>query len=357
MSLTVHQSRKLEATARLILIGIIMSGFYVILSDGFTSFFPYINAIIAAFFVVLFISFLEFEIFSEKIKRWKFSYLLILRTFLYSLFIPLIIFSVLLFARVIRYGISWSEVLYSEEFQQYIFQKDFKVAVVYTLGLAFSASFIYQLSKKMGQGVLWGFITGKYHRPIELERIFMFMNIRNSDKIIRTIGLLNFHKLLNDLAYDISPSILAHRGNIYQYVEDELVVSWSMSQGIKNCNCLRAYFDAKEQIYLRREKYFQLYGFVPQFNSAFHCGKVIQGEVGNIKSELAFFGDVMNTTSRIRGQCNQLYKHVLISDSLKKKLSIPIILSYESCGKILLKGKVEEIELWSVEEANLPELD
>ncbi|CAN5253722.1 hypothetical protein BH23BAC1_BH23BAC1_16370 [soil metagenome] len=354
--LSVHQSRKLEAAGRIILSGIIMAVFYAFLSDGFTSFFPYINGIICALLLGALVSFLELELFSGKARRWKFIYLLILRTLLYSLFIPLIIFCILLITRTIKFNMGITEVLYSEEFQNYIFNKDFKIAIAYTLLLAFIISFTYQMSRKLGQGVLWDLISGKFHHPVEVERVFMFMNIRRSGKIIKKIGLLKFHKLLNDLAYDLSPSILAYKGKIYQYVEDELVISWNLDQGIKNSNCLRALFDAKEKIHARREKYFQLYGFIPQFRAAFHCGSVILGEVGDIKSETCYYGDVLNTTSRILGQCETLGKYVLVSSTLMKRLNLPVVFNSESCGIIPLKGKKEAIELFCIEEVQLPEL-
>lgn len=356
MGLSIHQSRKLETAGVITLSGVIMALLYVVLADGFGSIFPYINATLCALLVALLVSFLELGVFAGSIRRWKFSKLLLLRTLLYAFCIPFIIFSVLLIARTFRYGISLTEVVYSEEFRHYLFHKDFNIVIAYTLALAFVVSFTYQMSRKMGQGVLWSTITGKYHHALELERIFLFMHIRGSARIIRNIGLLKYHRLLNDLAYDISPSLLVYKGVIYQYVEDELVVSWNYRQGLYNANCLRAFFDAREQIRMRREKYFQLYGFVPQFRAAFHCGKVIRGEVGDIKSELAFYGDVMNTTSRILGQADQLEKSVLVSAQLMEKLQLPPLYGAESCGKVLLKGKEEATELWCVEEAELPNL-
>jgi hypothetical protein len=64
----------------------------------------------------------------------------------------------------------------------------------------------------------------------------------------------------------------------------------------------------------------------------------------------------MNTTSRILGQSEGLNKFVLVSGPLMEKLSLPIVFNSESCEKIILKGKREAIELFCIEEVELPEI-
>jgi adenylate cyclase len=41
---------------------------------------------------------------------------------------------------------------------------------------------------------------------------------------------------------------------------------------------------------------------VPEFKGALHGGNVVVSEVGKYKSEIAYHGDVLNTTSRMLGQ-------------------------------------------------------
>ena len=46
------------------------------------------------------------------------------------------------------------------------------------------------------------------------------------------------------------------------------------------------------------------FGLLPEFKAGFHLGKVTTGEIGVIKKEIIFTGDVLNTTARIQGLCN-----------------------------------------------------
>jgi len=50
--------------------------------------------------------------------------------------------------------------------------------------------------------------------------------------------------------------------------------------------------------------YLSKYGRVPVFKAGIHGGKVMALEVGSVKKELAYLGDIVNTTARIQGECN-----------------------------------------------------
>jgi adenylate cyclase len=164
---------------------------------------------------------------------------------------------------------------------------------------------------------------------------------------------MTYHKFLNDFIFDITAPILAHRGIIYQYVDDEIVVSWDVKQGFKNAHCIRTFFEAKSIIHENRESYYNKYRLVPQLHASFHCGHVIIGEIGDVKSEIAFYGDTMNTTSRILAQCIVLNKEILISTHLMYRLDLPPIFENEACGNIQLKGKEKPLELYTVKQAKL----
>ena len=45
---------------------------------------------------------------------------------------------------------------------------------------------------------------------------------------------------------------------------------------------------------------------MPEFKAGMYCGKVVSGEMGSTKMEIAFLEDVINTTARIEEECNGL---------------------------------------------------
>jgi len=350
MALTIRQSRRLRTSGLLISAGIVLALIYTLLSDGLSELFPYINAVIIGFLLALLISYVEQYVFTGSFRRLKFLTSMFIRTVVYLSLIPLIIFLVLVLARMARDDRNFYEVWASEEFQYYLFEQDFLVGIVYALAIAFTVNFILQMSRKMGQGVLWSFITGRYYKPVQKEFIFMFLRIKHSDQIAKKIGRLKFHKFLNDFIFDITETILVHQGQIHQYVEDEIVVFWNVKNGLNNANCIRTFFDAKKCLHEQREKYYLKYEVVPQIQAAYHCGQVVQGEIGAVKSEISFYGDVMNTSSRILDHCTELDKELLLSAHLMYRMELPAIYESVVCGKIELKGKSKPLELFSIEE-------
>ncbi|MGB5238005.1 MAG: adenylate/guanylate cyclase domain-containing protein [Flavobacteriaceae bacterium] len=348
MSFSVRQKRKIRIAATIIIAGNALGIFYVLWSDGFGSLFPYINTVTIATLIGLVISVFELQVVDEKMRNIRFVPLLIIRTAVYVVLIPLIILLELMTARVIKFGLSYKEVYYSDEFQNYLFNEDFSILLVYVVALAFLINFIYQISRKMGQGIMLNFITGKYKNPVKEERIIMFMHVSNSQEIINKIGSIRFLEFLNRILFDITESILLYRGIIYEYVEDECVVSWKLEQGVKEANCLLSVLDIIQKMEVQKKSYLAEFEVFPELEIAFHYGLVLQAEVGTIKSKVAFYGDVMNITARMLGKCKELGKQVLMSAELEKLLQIPAHCNAESLGIISLRGKSEPIELFTL---------
>jgi len=162
------------------------------------------------------------------------------------------------------------------------------------------------------------------------------------------MGELEFSHFLQDYYYDISEPIARYFGRVYQYVGDEVVVTWPMRKGLRYAVCIRCFFAIQKQIRRYAKQYEKSYGRVPGFKAALHGGKVVVSEVGKYKSEIAYHGDVLNTTARVLSKCHELESDLLISDWVHDQLEFPKYLIAESMGSFQLKGKQQEIELHSV---------
>jgi adenylate cyclase len=350
MEPTNYHTHRAKDIATIVVSGALLGLIYSSFSDGFGVLYPHINTVIIGILVGGLLSYLEFYFFPEKSRNFKFISLVLLRSGIYILLITIIVFSVLMVSRMIRLKMGFSEVLASADFQYYLIHKDFKVAVVYTVAFAFIINFSLLMSRKIGRATMWDIISGKHYKPTSVETIFMFLSIRHSDRIIHKIGRLKYHQFLADFFHDITQPILAYHGAIYEYVEDNIVVSWKPKNGCKNSNCIRTYFQCKKRIREKREYYYTEYSFVPEFVAGYHVGSVVRGELGEIKSPLVYFGDVMNTTSRIKDHSLALGNDLELSAHLRYRLDIPDIFHIESCGNINLKGKRNGMELFIISE-------
>ena len=142
----------------------------------------------------------------------------------------------------------------------------------------------------------------------------MFLDMKSSTTIAEQLGHVEYFRLLNKYYADISDAIIQTAGEVYQYAGDEIIVSWDLKNGLANNNCIRCFFLIKKTFKKVSESYIKRFGLTPEFKAGFHYGKVTTGEIGVIKKEIFFTGDVLNTTARIQAKCNEFGTDILISD-------------------------------------------
>jgi adenylate cyclase len=204
---------------------------------------------------------------------------------------------------------------------------------------------VMQINSKFGHGAFGNIISGKYNTPKEENRIFMFLDLNSSTTIAENLGDEKYHELLKDFFADITNPILDNKGEIYQYVGDEVIVVWTHEDGTENSRCVQCFFDIKRHIEKKKESYLKRYGLIPTFKAGIHCGRVVAGEVGIIKRDITYSGDVLNTTSRIQSMCKEFNAEIIASADLLSELSLANLYSAEPLGYIKLRGKEKEMLL------------
>lgn len=226
--------------------------------------------------------------------------------------------------------------------------KIFWIIVGYFLICSIVFSFIKIANEKFGRGVFFNFLIGKYRKPTEEKRIFMFLDLQASTTIAEQIGHYRYSELIQDCFYDLNKIVSKYDAEIYQYVGDEAVLSWKYKTGIKHNNCVNLFFHFQERI-LKKEKYYlSKYNLVPVFKSGLHGGKLIVTEVGTVKKEIAYHGDVINTSARIQGECNKYNELLLCSNLLIKDLVLSTKYTTDFIGDIELKGKVDKLKISAI---------
>lgn len=219
-----------------------------------------------------------------------------------------------------------------------------KATIVWSFIVA-GTQLLLQVYKKFGYGSFWNIMRGKYNTPKEEKKIFMFLDINSSTTIAEKLGDERYHSLLKDFFADITRPILNNNGSIYQYVGDEVIVAWNNHDGTENNQCLKCFFDIKDRINAEKSRYLSRYGLVPTFKAGIHCGKVVAGEIGIIKRDITYSGDVLNTTSRIQSMCKKFKVDVIASIDLIEQLRPSDKYTVLPLGSIKLRGKRKEMLL------------
>ncbi len=208
--------------------------------------------------------------------------------------------------------------------------------------------FLLQVYDKFGPGVLRKFLLGQYFHPKEESRVFMFLDMRSSTSIAEQIGTAAYFALLRDCYALMTKPIVESRGEINQYIGDEVVISWQTSGGLADARFLRCFFEIQRTIHEAAQTFRDQYGLTPEFKAGIHAGQVVAGEIGEIKKDIVYSGDVLNATARIQDLCNNYQVDLLASSEALSQLGDPEMFNCERIGLIELRGKEERIELFAV---------
>ncbi|WP_179346408.1 adenylate/guanylate cyclase domain-containing protein [Winogradskyella ursingii] len=268
--------------------------------------------------------------------------ILLVKSFIYLGFL---IFSLTFIAHLAE---AYIQVDFPNERGWWISSKIFWLVTAYFILCSLFFSFIRISNNKFGRGVILNMLLGRYRKPREVERILMFIDLKSSTTIAEKLGHLEYSKFIQDCFYYLNRTVDKYNAEIYQYVGDEAVLTWRVPQGFKRLNCLRIFFEYDRKLKKHSKYYIKKYGVVPEFKAGVHCGKIIITEVGTIKKELAYHGDVINTTSRIQELCNDYNESLLVSEELLNHLNLSSKYKAESLGNELLEGKTESLKLFAI---------
>ncbi|MEM1136990.1 MAG: adenylate/guanylate cyclase domain-containing protein [Bacteroidota bacterium] len=216
----------------------------------------------------------------------------------------------------------------------------------YVLSVDIFMLILRQVNLMLGEKNLSKLLTGKFYTPREEERIFMFLDLQSSTQLAEKLGHIRYSMLIQDCFNDLGV-VAENEAEIYQYVGDEVILTWGQEDGIKHQNCIHAFFNFKQQLIKKGTYYQQKYNCQPFFKAGMNAGTVTVTEVGKYKKEIAYHGDTINTAARIQGKCNDFGKEILISEFLKNKLDLRGF-QIEKLGNIPLKGKTKEVPVYAV---------
>lgn len=205
---------------------------------------------------------------------------------------------------------------------------------------------VIEMIKKYSPGIFFDVLFGKYRHPIVENRIIMFIDLKDSTPIAEKLGHVDYFRFIRRFINYVSAALIQHNGRIYQYVGDEIVVSWLCNA--KNAKrCIDALIETRKLLQKNGEGFRRDFGIIPEFRVGIHIGEVTVGEIGIIKKDLAMSGDTMNTTARIRSACSELNQKFIVSKEVIETLDLKDWQS-ESLGLVDLKGKTTGIELFAL---------
>lgn len=238
-------------------------------------------------------------------------------------------------------GLSFSELV----------DQQFVISVAVSFFAALLFNFVAQVNRLLGRRVLVRLILGRYHRPREEVRIFLLIDLRGSSQIAEQLGNLRYHAFLRRFIADVTASVVRYRGEVHRYVGDEVILTWTAEEGLRDARCLRTAFAISDTLETARPEYEADFGVVPSFWAGLHLGPIVAGEIGTVKHEIAFLGDTLNAAARIEQATRELQRQFLASAEVISTLDLPNDIESTSVGRIELRGIEDPMELFAMTRA------
>jgi adenylate cyclase len=222
----------------------------------------------------------------------------------------------------------------------------------YALGVSALMVTIVRVRDLIGTEILVSILVGRYHRPVQEERIFLFLDLVGSTAYAQRHGDLRAQEFLGAIFECLAEPVRRNRGAIDDYVGDMALITWPLPRGIRHGRCVACVFDILEAVDREAPLWQRRFGQVPAFRAALHGGAVVTAEVGVDRHKIAYFGDVVNTTGRLEALCRTLDAPILISSDLYDRLeAVPHGIAVRPLGVHPVKGRGQELAVLALEPA------
>ncbi len=201
-------------------------------------------------------------------------------------------------------------------------------------GIIFSGVFsvalnlLFSITNIIGPRTFLHLVTGRYLAPVEENRFVLFVDIAGSTTMAERLGGIGIHRFLDKTFRTLTGAVVDYRGEILNYVGDEVIVTWPEGTGAIDSRPLHCFLSMRAALERLQDKFEEEFGAAPRIRGSLHFGPVIVGEIGDIKRAIVFNADVMNSAARLEELSRNveggfLASHVAI-DRFKSAPPVPL---------------------------------
>jgi adenylate cyclase len=159
---------------------------------------------IASFFTGLILGGVEIRYLSKLFSKKSLGQKILFKTLIYLVFM----FTFLFILTLINNSSEVQKSIFSTAVWNnvWVFTTNFAFwsVQIYMAAIIGITLFYTEVSDYLGMGVLHNFFRGKYHHPVEEERIFMFCDMKSSTTIAEKLGHVKFFEMLREYYADLS---------------------------------------------------------------------------------------------------------------------------------------------------------
>lgn len=231
----------------------------------------------------------------------------------------------------------------------FVFNGAFFRTLAFVLLVIITMQVVIQVVRIIGGRTLVNFILGKYRRPVREDKIFMFLDMVGSTTLAEQLGDEGVQAMITKFFFDITEPIVEHGGEIHRYIGDEVIVTWPIREGAANMRSIRCCLAIADKVHAMAAKYERQFGAAPACRIGLHGGPVVISQCGDYKQEISYYGDTINTASRVEQECKALDCQFLVTGDLLDRITLEPNYQAVAKGVVQLRGRETETALYTIE--------
>ena len=222
---------------------------------------------------------------------------------------------------------------------------NFWFGFIYSAVLSVLMNLVFGIANLIGPRALLNFITGRYHAPVEENRFVLFVNIAGSTGLAERLGGVGIHRFLDRTFRLLTVAVVDYRGEVLNYVGDEVIVTWPERGGAIDCRPLRCFVAMRDALSRASAQFEREFGASPRIRGSLHFGPVIVGEIGDIKRAIVFNGDVMNTAARLEELSRNVEGGFIASRAAMARFNSAPPFAVRDLGQLPIRGRADGIDV------------
>ena len=221
----------------------------------------------------------------------------------------------------------------------------FWISIIYSVVCVILVNLVFGIANIVGGRALLNFIIGRYHTPLEENRFVLFVDIAGSTGLAERLGGIAIHRLLDRTFRLLTLSVIDYRGEVLNYVGDEVIVTWPEKSGAVDCRPLQCFMAMRDELSRASSQLEREFGVVPRIRGSLHFGPVIVGEIGDLKRAIVFNGDVMNTAARLEELSRTVEGGFLASHAAMERFASLPPFAVRDLGRLPIRGRADGIDV------------
>lgn len=129
------------------------------------------------------------------------------------------------------------------------------------------------------------------------------------------------------------------------------MITWREDRGLRDAACVRCFFLAEDAIARAAPDYERDFGVVPRFRAGLHGGPVTAGELGDLKQQIVFVGDILNTAARLEEYAKREGLALVASADVLDRIALPAGVVAGARRTLELRGRAAPIVVASLARA------